>query len=79
MVSLSDDEMQIVLDGAKPLPAHDRDAFLRDIAAAMEGGIWGGGAVHRLVRQTLARHYAGREPRRSARRKIVRRRTPPVG
>jgi hypothetical protein len=31
MISLSDDELQIVMDAAAPIPARDRDQYLRDV------------------------------------------------
>jgi hypothetical protein len=35
MISLSDDELRIVMEAARPIPARDRDQFLRDVAAEL--------------------------------------------
>jgi hypothetical protein len=35
MISLSDSELAAVTEAAKPIPARDRDAFLRDVAAEL--------------------------------------------
>jgi hypothetical protein len=35
-ISLSDDELRIVMDCAQPLAPQDRNAFLRDVAAGGE-------------------------------------------
>lgn len=35
MISLSDSELQIVMEAARPIPARDRDAFLRDVAVEL--------------------------------------------
>ena len=35
MISLSDSELQIVMEAARPIPARDRDQFLRDCAAEL--------------------------------------------
>jgi hypothetical protein len=57
-VSLSDDELAIVMDCARPLDPKARDAFLRDIAAELakhaERGL---GLVHRLVRDLQRRYF----------------------
>ena len=57
-LALSDDELDIVLALAKPLPPENRDGFLRAIAAelAAHGMPIGPGAVHRVAR-ALQRHY----------------------
>jgi len=51
-ISLSDDELASVMDGARPLAPHDRDDFLRAIAhqSARQPEL-GRGVVHRLVRE----------------------------
>jgi hypothetical protein len=35
MISLSDDELQILMSAAKPLQPQQRDQFLRDVAEAL--------------------------------------------
>jgi len=35
MISLSDDELRIVMDAARPIPARERDSFLRDVVAEL--------------------------------------------
>jgi hypothetical protein len=42
-----------VLRAAEPLAVGDRDAFLRDVAAALQGQELGGGAVYRVIAQPL--------------------------
>jgi hypothetical protein len=58
-ISLSDDELAAVMDGARPLAPEHRDAFLRDIAAelAKHPDELGPGIVHRLVRETQRRYF----------------------
>jgi hypothetical protein len=58
-VSLSDDELAIVMDCAAPLALKDRDVFLHDVAAALakHPGELGRGAVHRLVREMQRRYF----------------------
>ena len=57
-IALSDDELQIVMDGARPLAPHDRDAFLRAIAHQLSRQPeLGPGTVHRLVRETQRLYF----------------------
>jgi hypothetical protein len=58
-VSLSDDELRIVMDCAQPLAPKDRDKFLRDIAHQLSTypEELGPGAVHRLVREIQQRYF----------------------
>jgi hypothetical protein len=48
-----------VLNATKPLAVHDRDAFLRAVAHALEqaGGDIGPGTVHRAIRETQRRYF----------------------
>jgi hypothetical protein len=39
MISLTDDELQVVLDAARPLAPKDRDQFLRDVACGRHAKI----------------------------------------
>jgi hypothetical protein len=59
LLALSDDELQIVLTAAKPLQAHQRAAFLEEIATelAKHGGVVGPGLVSRLAREIQRRHF----------------------
>jgi hypothetical protein len=57
-LSLSDDELEIVMTCAAPLAPEDRDKFLRDIAHQLSSQPeLGPGAVHRLVRETQRRYF----------------------
>jgi hypothetical protein len=57
-VSLSDDELRIVMDCAQPLAPKDRDKFLRDVAHQLSTHAeLGLGAVHRMVRETQRRYF----------------------
>jgi hypothetical protein len=59
MVSLSDDELQIVMAASQPLAAADRSSFLRDVAAelAKHPSELGAGFIHRVVREVQHRHF----------------------
>jgi hypothetical protein len=52
MIRLSDDELRIVMDGAKPLPPSTRKAFMEAIAQELAGlgDRLGPGSVARVVR-----------------------------
>ena len=56
-----------VLRAAKPLAIGDRDAFLQDVATALQGQELGDGTVYRVVAQVQRRYYdpptLGPEPR----------------
>jgi hypothetical protein len=57
-LALDDDEMQAVLDAAKPLPPDRRAAFLADVAEALAtAGEVGPGSLHRVIRVCAARHF----------------------
>jgi hypothetical protein len=57
-LSLSDDEFRAVLNACQPLPAHAHDAFLRDVATALQGcGELGPGVVFRTIAAVQRRHF----------------------
>ena len=58
-VSLTDDELQIIMDGARPLAREDRDAFLHAIAHRLSTcADVGPGSVHRLVREMQKLYFS---------------------
>ena len=55
---LTDDQMAVVLDAARPLPPHRHDAYLRDVANVLSTvGEIGPGSLHRAVRACVAKHF----------------------
>jgi hypothetical protein len=55
---LTDSEMQIVLDAARPLHPAGRDAFLQELAAELASlPMLGDGAVARVAREIQRRHF----------------------
>ncbi len=57
-VSLSDDELAIVMDAAQPLEPQARGKFLHDVAAELaKYPELGPGSVHRLVRATQRKYF----------------------
>lgn len=51
-LKLSDDELSAVLAAARPLPVECRDAFLQQVASALQGcGEIGPGVVYRVAAQ----------------------------
>ena len=64
MNSLSDDEMSAVMEAARPIPARDRDQFLRDVAAELKKHLEiGPGVVGRTVARLQRQHLAPRSYR----------------
>jgi hypothetical protein len=58
MVKLSDSQLAAVFDASRPLAVRDRDAFLRDLAAALAGIVDpGDGDVARAIRAVQRRHF----------------------
>jgi hypothetical protein len=61
MISLSDDELQIIMDCARPLQPHQRSEFLRDVASELarypEIGV---GVVGRVTAKLQREHLAPR-------------------
>ncbi|HKH27224.1 MAG TPA: hypothetical protein VKA61_02690 [Sphingomicrobium sp.] len=58
-VALTDHELCILMAGARPLEPEARDAFLRDVAAALakDDPELGPGSIHRLVREMQPRYF----------------------
>jgi hypothetical protein len=57
-VSLSDAELAVVMDAARPLSPKARHAFLIDIARELaKRHEFGPGSIHRLVREMQRRHF----------------------
>ena len=55
---LSEDQISIVLNAARPLPIQDRDAFLHDVVEALDHcPELGDGAVSRLCRELQRRYF----------------------
>jgi hypothetical protein len=55
---LTDSQLDAIFRAAQPLPVGDRDAFLRDVAAALQGR-WeiGDGDVYRVLAEVQRRHH----------------------
>jgi plasmid stabilization system protein ParE len=61
MISLSDDELAAVMEAARPIPARDRDQFLRDVADELARyPEIGPGVIHRVVGKLQREHLAPR-------------------
>jgi hypothetical protein len=57
-ISLTDSELEAIMDAARPLQVHQRDAFLRDIATELAGlPMIGAGALHRIIAAVQRRHF----------------------
>jgi len=57
-ISLTDSELQAVMDAAKPLQPRDRDRFLRAVAQAIAAlPEVGPGSVHRAINATFRMHF----------------------
>jgi hypothetical protein len=57
-IALSDDELQAVMDAARPLQPRDRDRFLKAVAQAIaELPEVGPGSVHRAIASVWRQHY----------------------
>jgi hypothetical protein len=57
-VSLSDSELQAVMDACRPLPLHARDQFLRQVAEAIVAlPERGDGSVARAIRSVWREHF----------------------
>jgi len=50
MLALTDDQLLAIQQHAEPLRPQDRDAYLRKVAALLDGCEIGDGAVHRAAR-----------------------------
>jgi hypothetical protein len=51
MLRLTDDELDTVFAGARPLQQSQRDAYLQAVADALKGVNVGPGTVYRVVRE----------------------------
>jgi hypothetical protein len=60
MLALSDDELRAVMSAAAPLPPHQRDAFLRDVAAELAKHLEIGPGVIGRVCSRLQREHINR-------------------
>ena len=57
-VSLSDDELQMIMTACRPLAVRDRDAFLQAVAAVLKDcAEIGPGAVHRAIAATQRQFF----------------------
>jgi len=58
MLRLNDSELRSVLDAAKPIPRHQRAAFLAEVSAALMqlGDLRGPGTTHRAI-VSIARRF----------------------
>ena len=57
-IKLSDDELSAVLAAARPLPVASRDAFLQQVASALQScGEIGPGSVHRAIATAQRAHF----------------------
>jgi len=58
-LALSDEQLDAILLGAKPLRPHDRDLFLREVVDALAngGGPVGDGDVNRAIRAAQKRYF----------------------
>jgi hypothetical protein len=50
-LSLTDNQMDTVLQGAQPLPPRDRDRYLQRVASLLHGRVLGDGAVFLAAKQ----------------------------
>ena len=59
---LTDHDFDRLMQAAKPVPAPDRDAFLKDIAAELgQHEVVGPGFLHRVISEVQRRYIATRE------------------
>jgi hypothetical protein len=57
-VKLTDAQLDAILAAARPLAVGDRDAFLQDVAAALQGrSELGDGDVYRAIADVQRRHH----------------------
>ena len=57
MSKLSDSQIDAILNAARPLSIADRDAFLDDVADALDGVELGDGVVYRTIKDVQRRSY----------------------
>jgi hypothetical protein len=59
---LTDHDFDRLMQAAKPVPAPDRDAFLKDVAAELgQHEVVGPGLLHRVISEVQRRYIAPRE------------------
>ena len=59
---LPDHDFDRLMQAAKPVPAPDRDAFLKDVAAELgQHEVVGPGLLHRVISEVQRRYIATRE------------------
>jgi hypothetical protein len=57
-IALTDEQLDAVFRAARPLAPRDRDPFLQDMAAALQGiANPGDGDIHRAIRTAQRRHW----------------------
>jgi hypothetical protein len=56
-LKLNDEQLTAIMRGAAPLAPNRRDAYLREIAAALAGQELGDGIIGRTIREIQKRHY----------------------
>jgi hypothetical protein len=57
-IALTDAQLTAVFEAARPLAAASRDAFLLDLAVALQGQAnLGDGTIFRLIREVQRRHF----------------------
>jgi hypothetical protein len=57
VLKLTDDELDTVFRGARPIAPHLRDAYLQAVAAALKGQNIGPGSVYKAVRDVQRRFF----------------------
>ena len=57
-ICLTDSQLAVIMAAAEPLAVADRDPFLRDVAARLQGGDEiGDGFIHRVIAEVQARYW----------------------
>jgi hypothetical protein len=56
-IRLTDRQLAVIMAAAEPLPVADRDPFLRDIAARLQGNEIGDGLIHRVIAEVQHRYW----------------------
>jgi hypothetical protein len=57
MISFADEQLDMGMQAASPLRRADREAFLKNVADALQGRVLGPGALHRVVRDCQRRYF----------------------
>jgi hypothetical protein len=67
-IHLTDEQLDSVMNAARPLEVNRRDAFLHDVAEELARlPIIGNGELRRILTQVQRRHFDAPEPRAEAR------------